>query len=104
MPKASPILRKGQKALQDLNLLKILNSEITHELSSNRFQVYITGECNTTLFKPITKWNYEPGFAFDALLMMLNGFFYSLSMLLFRTDNFGGPLGVFWKLSYTILL
>ncbi|KAH9679415.1 mitochondrial glycoprotein family protein [Citrus sinensis] len=38
MPKASPILRKGQKALQDLNLLKILNSEITHELSSNRFQ------------------------------------------------------------------
>ncbi|KAH9648670.1 mitochondrial glycoprotein family protein [Citrus sinensis] len=38
MPKASPILRKGQKALQDLSLLKILNSEITHELSSNRFQ------------------------------------------------------------------
>lgn len=58
MPKASPILRKGQKALQDLNLLQILRSEITHELSSNRFQVYITSECNKILFKSITSWKW----------------------------------------------
>ncbi|EXB39071.1 Mitochondrial acidic protein MAM33 [Morus notabilis] len=38
MRKLSTILRKGQKALQDLELLKILQSEISHELSSNPFQ------------------------------------------------------------------
>ncbi|KAF3441987.1 hypothetical protein FNV43_RR15903 [Rhamnella rubrinervis] len=38
MPKLSPILRKGCKALHDLDLLKVLQSEIKHELSSNPFQ------------------------------------------------------------------
>ncbi|KAK0596438.1 hypothetical protein LWI29_015706 [Acer saccharum] len=38
MPRVSPILSKGLKAIEDLNLLKILHSEINHELSSNRFQ------------------------------------------------------------------
>ncbi|TXG70389.1 hypothetical protein EZV62_005324 [Acer yangbiense] len=38
MPRVGPILSKGLKAIEDLNLLKILHSEINHELSSNRFQ------------------------------------------------------------------
>ncbi|KAK1574976.1 hypothetical protein Q3G72_001544 [Acer saccharum] len=38
IPRVSPILTKGLKAIEDLNLLKILHSEINHELSSNRFQ------------------------------------------------------------------
>ncbi|EXC41872.1 hypothetical protein L484_000214 [Morus notabilis] len=46
MRKLSTILRKGQKALQDLELLKILQSEISHELSSNPFQ---TKEMNLIL-------------------------------------------------------
>ena len=32
-------VRKGLKALQDLELLKLLKSEINFELSSNHFQV-----------------------------------------------------------------
>jgi hypothetical protein len=39
MPRVSPVLRKCRKALQDSDVLKVLQSEITHELSSNRFQV-----------------------------------------------------------------
>ncbi|GAV83482.1 LOW QUALITY PROTEIN: MAM33 domain-containing protein, partial [Cephalotus follicularis] len=35
MPRAAPVLRK---ALKDLNLLKVLQSEINYELSSNLFQ------------------------------------------------------------------
>ncbi|KAE8098749.1 hypothetical protein FH972_016789 [Carpinus fangiana] len=37
MPIASPVLRQCRKVLQDSDLLKVLQSEITHELSSNRF-------------------------------------------------------------------
>ncbi|GLT95927.1 hypothetical protein SLE2022_135800 [Rubroshorea leprosula] len=37
MPRATPILRQGRKALEDLNLLKVLQSEISHE-NSNPFQ------------------------------------------------------------------
>ena len=39
MPRVTPILRKARKALQDSNLVKALQSEITHELSSTHFQV-----------------------------------------------------------------
>lgn len=39
MRKLSPILRKSRQALQDLDLLKVLQSEIRHELSLNPFQV-----------------------------------------------------------------
>ncbi|KAJ0099592.1 hypothetical protein Patl1_20457 [Pistacia atlantica] len=38
MGRATRILSKGRKAPADLNLLKVLQSEITHELSSKRFQ------------------------------------------------------------------
>ncbi|KAL4607820.1 hypothetical protein ACB092_09G202300 [Castanea dentata] len=36
MPRLTPILRKARKALQDSDLVKALQSEITHELSSTR--------------------------------------------------------------------
>lgn len=39
MRKVSAIVGKGRQALQDLNLLKVLQSEIRHELSANPFQV-----------------------------------------------------------------
>ncbi|XP_031256551.1 uncharacterized protein At2g39795, mitochondrial [Pistacia vera] len=38
MVRATRILSKGRKAPADLNLLKVLQSEITHELSFKRFQ------------------------------------------------------------------
>ncbi|XP_015898078.1 uncharacterized protein LOC107431626 isoform X2 [Ziziphus jujuba] len=38
MRKVSAIVGKGRQALQDLNLLKVLQSEIRHELSANPFQ------------------------------------------------------------------
>lgn len=38
MPRANQIFRKARKALHDLDLLKILQSEINHELSSTSFQ------------------------------------------------------------------
>ncbi|EOY09202.1 JHL06B08.3 protein, putative [Theobroma cacao] len=38
MTRATQILREGRKALEDFNLLKVLQSEISHELSSNSFQ------------------------------------------------------------------
>ncbi|KAL1107760.1 hypothetical protein V6Z11_D03G068400 [Gossypium hirsutum] len=38
MPRATQILRKSRKVVEDLNLLKVLQSEISHELSSNSFQ------------------------------------------------------------------
>lgn len=41
MGRATRILSKGRKALEDLSLLKRLQSEITHELSSERFQVVL---------------------------------------------------------------
>uniref|UniRef100_A0A803P743 Mitochondrial glycoprotein n=1 Tax=Cannabis sativa TaxID=3483 RepID=A0A803P743_CANSA len=43
MQRVSKIIEKGAKALQDLNLLKLLQSEITHELSSNPFQEVKSG-------------------------------------------------------------
>ena len=39
MPRVTPILHKACKALQDSDLVKALQSEITHELSSTPFQV-----------------------------------------------------------------
>lgn len=39
MPRVTPILRRARKALQDSDLVKALQSEITHELSSTPFQV-----------------------------------------------------------------
>ncbi|XP_022842313.1 mitochondrial acidic protein MAM33 isoform X2 [Olea europaea var. sylvestris] len=41
MPRVTPILRRAHKAIEELDLLKVLQSEINHELSSHRFQ---TGE------------------------------------------------------------
>lgn len=41
MPRVTPILRRAHKAIEELDLLKVLQSEINHELSSHRFQVYI---------------------------------------------------------------
>ncbi|KAL5546361.1 hypothetical protein UlMin_006048 [Ulmus minor] len=38
MRRLSTIVRNGQKALQDLNLLKVLQSEISYELSAKPFQ------------------------------------------------------------------
>ncbi|KAL4355408.1 hypothetical protein GQ457_06G012580 [Hibiscus cannabinus] len=38
MPRATQILSKSRKALEDLHLLKVFRSEISHELSSNSFQ------------------------------------------------------------------
>ncbi|PIN06531.1 hypothetical protein CDL12_20921 [Handroanthus impetiginosus] len=38
MPRATPVLRRARKAIQDLDLLKILGSELNHELSSMRYQ------------------------------------------------------------------
>ncbi|KAJ7976748.1 Mitochondrial glycoprotein [Quillaja saponaria] len=38
MPRVIPVLREGRKALRDLNLLKVLQSEIKDELSSDPFQ------------------------------------------------------------------
>ncbi|XP_058205371.1 uncharacterized protein At2g39795, mitochondrial [Rhododendron vialii] len=38
MPRISSVLRKGRKAIQELDLLKVLQSEIRHEDSSNPFQ------------------------------------------------------------------
>ncbi|CAK7342678.1 unnamed protein product [Dovyalis caffra] len=38
MTRVTPILQKGSKALEDLGLLKILQSEIKHELSNTPFQ------------------------------------------------------------------
>ncbi|XP_059646268.1 mitochondrial acidic protein mam33 isoform X1 [Cornus florida] len=43
MPRVTTVLQKGRKALQDLNLLKILQSEISHEQSSNPFQNNVSG-------------------------------------------------------------
>ncbi|CAI9779502.1 unnamed protein product [Fraxinus pennsylvanica] len=45
MPRVTPILRRARKAIQELDLLKVLQSEINHELSSNRFQ---TGESGSS--------------------------------------------------------
>uniref|UniRef100_A0A5B7BYY1 Mitochondrial glycoprotein n=1 Tax=Davidia involucrata TaxID=16924 RepID=A0A5B7BYY1_DAVIN len=38
MPRVTTVLRKSLKAIQDLDLLKVLQSEIRHEQSYNRFQ------------------------------------------------------------------
>jgi len=38
MSRVTTVLRKSRKAIQDLDLLKVLHSEITHEHSSNPFQ------------------------------------------------------------------
>lgn len=45
MPRVTPILLRARKAIQELDLLKVLQSEINHELSSNRFQ---TGESGSS--------------------------------------------------------
>lgn len=39
MARATNVLRRGYRAIEDLDLLKILESELNHELSSMRFQV-----------------------------------------------------------------
>ncbi|KAL3819767.1 hypothetical protein ACJIZ3_005672 [Penstemon smallii] len=38
MPRVTQVLRTARKAVRDLDLLKILESELNHELSSMRFQ------------------------------------------------------------------
>ncbi|KAI3471619.1 hypothetical protein Pfo_028269 [Paulownia fortunei] len=38
MPRVTKVLRRARKALEDLDLLKILESELNHELSSMRYQ------------------------------------------------------------------
>ncbi|KAL7097851.1 hypothetical protein ACP275_10G169400 [Erythranthe tilingii] len=38
MPRVTQILRTARKSIQDLDLLKILESELNHELSSMRYQ------------------------------------------------------------------
>ncbi|GAB2267058.1 hypothetical protein Dimus_002040 [Dionaea muscipula] len=43
MMKSTNILRRGVEAIKDLGLLKVLRSEISHELSANRFQNYQHG-------------------------------------------------------------
>ncbi|PON32441.1 Mitochondrial glycoprotein [Trema orientale] len=43
MRKLSTILRKAKKAVQDFDLVEALQSEITHELSSNHFQDFESG-------------------------------------------------------------
>ncbi|XP_034693771.1 uncharacterized protein LOC117920388 [Vitis riparia] len=43
MRRVNGILRQSQKALQDLDLLKVLQSEIRHEQSHDRFQNYQGG-------------------------------------------------------------
>lgn len=40
MGKVSNVIRKGRKAIKALDLLKVLQSEITHEASFPRFQVF----------------------------------------------------------------
>lgn len=39
MPRVTQILQRARKSIQDLDLLKILESELNHELSSLRYQV-----------------------------------------------------------------
>lgn len=39
MRKVTAVLQKAQKAIHDFDLLKILQSEINHELSTKTFQV-----------------------------------------------------------------
>ncbi|KAA3457114.1 Mitochondrial acidic MAM33 [Gossypium australe] len=53
MPRATQILRKSRKVVEDLNLLKVLQSEISHELSSNSFQ----DENNGSLGDFVLDWN-----------------------------------------------
>lgn len=43
MPRVTRILCQGRKAIEDMNLLKVLQSEIKHELSTNRFQNDVNG-------------------------------------------------------------
>ncbi|KAL0339696.1 UNVERIFIED_CONTAM: hypothetical protein Sradi_4486400 [Sesamum radiatum] len=38
MPRVTQVLRRARKAIEDLDLLKILESELSHELSSMRYQ------------------------------------------------------------------
>ncbi|KAL6505945.1 hypothetical protein OROHE_022664 [Orobanche hederae] len=38
MPRVTKFIRRARKAIQDLDLLKILESELNHELSSMRYQ------------------------------------------------------------------
>ncbi|KAL2225983.1 mitochondrial acidic protein MAM33 isoform X1 [Sesamum indicum] len=38
MPRVTQVLRRARKAIEDLDLLKILDSELRHELSSMRYQ------------------------------------------------------------------
>ncbi|CAK9139910.1 unnamed protein product [Ilex paraguariensis] len=70
MPRVTPVLRKGLKAIQDFDLLKVLQSEIRHELSSNRFQnntkcSKLVSENLFGFFCPLTSTsffqNYESG-------------------------------------------
>ncbi|KAE8711010.1 laccase-11 [Hibiscus syriacus] len=53
MPRATQILRQSRKAVEDLNLLKVLRSEISQELSSNSFQ----DEQNGSLGDFVLEWN-----------------------------------------------
>lgn len=39
MTRVTNVLRRAHRAIEDLDLLKILESELNHELSSMRFQV-----------------------------------------------------------------
>ncbi|XP_051138568.1 mitochondrial acidic protein MAM33 [Andrographis paniculata] len=43
MPRATQILRRAHRAIEDFDLLKILESELNHELSTMRYQVDKTG-------------------------------------------------------------
>ncbi|XWS59093.1 hypothetical protein CRYUN_Cryun08bG0092400 [Craigia yunnanensis] len=53
MPRATQILRKSRKVVEDLHLLKVLQSEISHELTFNSFQ----DKKSSSLGDFVLEWN-----------------------------------------------
>ena len=76
MRKLSAVVENGLRAVKDLDLLKVLQSEIRHELSNNPFQA-------GSLFFP------------PALMILYSHIFYSLIYLL--------PFFFFFHYTYLVL-
>ena len=52
MARVTNVLRRAYKSIEDLDLLRILESELNHELSSMRFQVDFAFLTLTIRFSP----------------------------------------------------
>ncbi|XP_073027684.1 uncharacterized protein At2g39795, mitochondrial isoform X1 [Primulina eburnea] len=59
MPRVTHLLRRASKSIQDLDLLKVLESELNHELSSVRFQGCGIGSSGDFILEWDSPWSQD---------------------------------------------